>query len=274
MIRTHTKQKTSKPHQAKHQQKHRHNNHRATRHFPQHHSRRSFSTPTTSPHITTALSESPTTTTPLSTAKPAAPPGYQRVTQIFHTERVFGHGVDLAHVPRFVHMIEKWGDKFYSKALHPVEIEQIQKHATIEEKARFLASRWALKEALVKASAKRLLFYEMYMEREHRGKDPRPVLKTVGDVKEYFDSLGLSSVVTITHDGDYAMGSVILYQTQHQSFDMLVPEDDVERIVAQQQANAALPQPTHRSVKEQIRELEIAREQEKEFMLSQQQKHV
>jgi len=68
----------------------------------------------------------------------------------FVPTRLFGHGVDVAYIPRFVDTIQNFGDRFYKKALHVNEIDQIRGIDDINQKAKFLASRWAMKEALVK----------------------------------------------------------------------------------------------------------------------------
>ena len=55
--------------------------------------------------------------------------------------------------------------------LHPTEIERFHElQSQGEAKAiQFLASRWALKEAVIKATGSRLLFPEMYLQRNSEG---------------------------------------------------------------------------------------------------------
>ena len=104
----------------------------------------------------------------------------------------FGVGVDIAHIPRFAGIYKRHGLHFLRKCLHPDEIVQMQKisngsgrgasvsgasvdsasapttaSATSElAAATFLASRWAAKEAMVKASGQRLLFPHMRVSRD------------------------------------------------------------------------------------------------------------
>ena len=90
--------------------------------------------------------------------------------------RIFGHGIDIAKISRFAQTYEKYGDRYLKKALHPNEIAQFQNLADINDtKARFLASRWALKEAVIKASGKRLLFPEMFLYADKSIGTCRPV---------------------------------------------------------------------------------------------------
>lgn len=42
--------------------------------------------------------------------------------------------------------------------------------------------------------------------------DPRPRLALEGEALAYFQQLRLDAVVSVSHDGDYAMASVILQQ--------------------------------------------------------------
>lgn len=78
--------------------------------------------------------------------------------------RIFGHGVDIAKIARFSQTYQKYGERYLKKALHPNEITQFHNIVDINDgKARFLASRWALKEAVIKASGKRLLFPDIFL---------------------------------------------------------------------------------------------------------------
>ncbi len=77
--------------------------------------------------------------------------------------RIFGHGVDIALMARFNEILKRHGERFIVKALHPKEITAFHYLTSDEAKIRFVSSRWALKEAVVKASGKRLLFPEMLL---------------------------------------------------------------------------------------------------------------
>lgn len=89
---------------------------------------------------------------------------------------MYGVGIDLAYIPRFQRILTKYGNRFLKRAFHPAEIEQFQKLATAPSPAptssvptinarqcQFIASRWAVKEATVKAAGCRLLFPEILL---------------------------------------------------------------------------------------------------------------
>lgn len=54
--------------------------------------------------------------------------------------RVFGLGVDIAHIPRFARTLERHGERFLKKAYHPTEIEEFYAREP-SQRAVFLASR-------------------------------------------------------------------------------------------------------------------------------------
>jgi phosphopantetheine--protein transferase-like protein len=64
--------------------------------------------------------------------------------------RVFGVGVDVAHVPRFRRTLARFGERFLRRAFHPEEVAELRARRP-EDRAVFLASRWAVKEAAFKA---------------------------------------------------------------------------------------------------------------------------
>ena len=54
-----------------------------------------------------------------------------------------------------------------TKTLHPIEVEEYSKKEVDEVKMQYLASRWALKEALVKASGRTDLdFTGIYLKKQ------------------------------------------------------------------------------------------------------------
>jgi holo-[acyl-carrier protein] synthase len=55
--------------------------------------------------------------------------------------RVFGVGVDIAHVPRFERCVARHGERFLRRAFHPQEIHEFHAKADTA-RAAFLASRY------------------------------------------------------------------------------------------------------------------------------------
>lgn len=61
---------------------------------------------------------------------------------------IYGIGTDIVEIDRVAAVYERFGDRFVERLLLPAEQEALKKH---ERKIRFLAMRFAAKEAVVKA---------------------------------------------------------------------------------------------------------------------------
>jgi holo-[acyl-carrier protein] synthase len=61
---------------------------------------------------------------------------------------IFGIGVDVLEAKRIEHTLERFGDRFIEHLLMPEEHAQLER---TQRRARFLAMRFAAKEAIVKA---------------------------------------------------------------------------------------------------------------------------
>ena len=88
--------------------------------------------------------------------------------------RILGVGVDIQNVQRIAHLVQR-GDYFEKRFLtgtfHPIEIEEYMKKDELKVKYQYLASRWALKEAMVKACGIRSLKYPgMYLAKDENKK--------------------------------------------------------------------------------------------------------
>ncbi|RLN20953.1 hypothetical protein BBO99_00002556 [Phytophthora kernoviae] len=141
---------------------------------------------------------------------------------------MYGIGVDLALVPRFERSFARFGKRFLRRAFHPKEIEEFYARPS-SERAVYLASRWAVKEATFKAfQSYRVLFPEIYAARGGV-EGPRvptflPVTKDSkalrlefsGETAALAQQLRLvDPLVSISHDGDYAVAYVLLQQEGH-----------------------------------------------------------
>jgi phosphopantetheine--protein transferase-like protein len=162
--------------------------------------------------------------------------------------RVFGIGVDVALVSRFDRSYARYGARLLRRAFHPTEIMEFYARPGVE-RASFLASRWAVKEATFKAFQRyRVLFPEIHAVR--RGLEG-PTVPTALPVSENSKALRLQFSgetealakrlrlvvghkvlesaeaarltcgavlfyqephVSISHDGDYAVAYVLLQQ--------------------------------------------------------------
>jgi phosphopantetheine--protein transferase-like protein len=85
----------------------------------------------------------------------------------------------------------------------------------------FLASRWSAKEALTKAAGKRLLFPDMHVQRDGAAGavDPRARLVLSGAAAQWSAEQGLqsSALLSLSHDGEYAVAFVVLQTNSEQT---------------------------------------------------------
>ncbi|ETI56829.1 holo-[acyl-carrier-protein] synthase [Phytophthora nicotianae CJ01A1] len=139
--------------------------------------------------------------------------------------RVFGIGVDIAQVSRFEQSFVRFGERLLARTLHPQEIAAFYARPNAEQ-ATFLASRWAVKEATFKAFQRyRVPFPEIHAVR--RGNEELAVptalpvtenskalkLQFSGETEALAKRLRLvEPMVSISHDGDYAVAYVLLQQ--------------------------------------------------------------
>jgi holo-[acyl-carrier protein] synthase len=82
-----------------------------------------------------------------------------------------GIGIDISKIQRFDKIIQtRYYLNFINKALSKEEIEEIQNLKTVEQKGKYLATRWAAKEALVKATGnKQIIFSKVWIKKEETG---------------------------------------------------------------------------------------------------------
>jgi phosphopantetheine--protein transferase-like protein len=78
--------------------------------------------------------------------------------------RLFGIGADITYVPRFNQILSRHGTRFMNRSLNIDEINEL-KQLPSHHHIQYLASRWAIKEALCKSSGLRLLFPELKVHR-------------------------------------------------------------------------------------------------------------
>ncbi|AIU33790.1 ACP synthase [Metamycoplasma hominis] len=74
-------------------------------------------------------------------------------------------GVDLTDIRRF----KEYSETLLIKFLHPIEIEQFKK-VSITKRADFLATRWAIKEAIFKADNQYYSFNQINITKDEVGR--------------------------------------------------------------------------------------------------------
>jgi phosphopantetheine--protein transferase-like protein len=114
-------------------------------------------------------------------------------------------------------------DRFLTGAFHPIEVEEYHSKKVDKVKYQYIASRWALKEALVKASGRPDLKYpNIYLKKdinidpetgEEKKLRTRPRLVVDGDhnLEVLYNSLKVSSIhSSISHEELFAIAFVTL----------------------------------------------------------------
>ncbi|CAI2383960.1 unnamed protein product [Moneuplotes crassus] len=136
---------------------------------------------------------------------------------------ILGIGTDIVKNQRIQHILRRHPARFLQKVLHPTEIKQFESKKDDGQISRqcteFVASRWALKEAMVKATQNRsLIFSGMYLYKPHlesaESATPNDKIQVKIDHpknQEILDSLGVRSIhSSISHEDDYSIAFVVL----------------------------------------------------------------
>ena len=122
---------------------------------------------------------------------------------------ISGIGVDLVTVSRIKGIHERFGDRFARRFLHQNELTALASH---ENPVQFLAKRFAVKEAAVKAlgTGERtgVLLRDFYIEHTELGK---PLLRVDGAAKQLCEKLNIqASHVSLSDEGDQVVAFVVL----------------------------------------------------------------
>lgn len=120
---------------------------------------------------------------------------------------IIGIGMDICSIDRMRKALERHGDRFYDRLISPTE-----KGDQLGDRALFLASRFAAKEAFTKAcgGTPGVGWHEVHVRRTESGK---PRIDLFGKALALVTSLGATKWhVTITHDAGVAAAMVVLEQ--------------------------------------------------------------
>jgi holo-[acyl-carrier protein] synthase len=123
---------------------------------------------------------------------------------------IHGIGTDIVAVARLRSMWEKHGERVLEKLLAPKEIEEF---AGAADKGRFLAKRFAAKEAFAKALGTGIR-PPATLSAIGVGHDPlgKPVIECYGELEKMVKNKNLKSHLSISDEADYAVAYVILEQ--------------------------------------------------------------
>jgi holo-[acyl-carrier protein] synthase len=122
---------------------------------------------------------------------------------------VLGLGIDLIEVSRVQHALERFGDRFIERVLHPDELAYCRAQ---KNPAPFIAARFAAKEAVSKAFGtgigSALGWHDILIRRRPSGE---PHVELVGKGLELMRSRGGQRLVlSLTHTSGHAAAAVVL----------------------------------------------------------------
>ncbi len=121
---------------------------------------------------------------------------------------IYGIGTDIVAVRRLREMWERHGDKALDKLLAPQEIVEF---ATTADKGRFLAKRFAAKEAFAKALGTGVrppaVLPAIAVGHDDLGK---PALIFHGQLEKMLENRKLKAHLSLSDEADYAIAYVIL----------------------------------------------------------------
>lgn len=121
---------------------------------------------------------------------------------------IIGIGVDLVDVRRVEGIIFRWQERFLKRIFTDTEIHYCNNK---KNPAQRFATRFAAKEAFVKAlfpkGIEGINFQHIEID-QHEG---RPFVNMLGDIKKRAEEMGVKKVhLMVSHDGDYAIANVVL----------------------------------------------------------------
>jgi len=121
---------------------------------------------------------------------------------------IYGIGTDIVAVKRLQDMWERHGDKALKRLLAPQEMTDFTKAAN---KGRFLAKRFAAKEAFSKALGTGIrppaVLSAIAVSHDELGK---PILDFCGQLAEMIENQGLTAHLSLSDEADYAIAYVVL----------------------------------------------------------------
>lgn len=120
---------------------------------------------------------------------------------------ILGLGIDVASIDRMRAVLDRHGDRMWTRILTPLEREALERR---RDRATALSGRWAAKEAAVKAFLGKAgaLWHDFEVR---RGASGAPEMHFRGRAEVVAQRLGVvRALVSITHDAGVAAAVVVL----------------------------------------------------------------
>jgi holo-[acyl-carrier protein] synthase len=122
---------------------------------------------------------------------------------------ITGVGTDIVSVARLAEAYARHGERFLSRLLHPSEQADLPENPTA--RSRFLARRWAAKEAFAKAMGTgvrgELALNAVMVQHDELG---RPSLEFAPGLNETVKARGLTPHLSISDESDFAVAFVVI----------------------------------------------------------------
>jgi holo-[acyl-carrier protein] synthase len=121
---------------------------------------------------------------------------------------ILGIGIDLVDVRRMEGIIFRWHEKFLRRIFTESEIRYCNNK---KNPAQRFATRYAAKEAFIKALYPKGEKGVDYLDIEINEKDRRPFVNLKGSIKQSAEEQGVKNVfIMLSHDGNYGIANVVL----------------------------------------------------------------
>lgn len=121
---------------------------------------------------------------------------------------IFGIGVDLVDVRRMEAIIFRWQDRFLRRIFTEKEIRYCNNK---KNPAQRFATRYAAKEAFIKALFPKGAEGVSMLAIEIDQKESRPIVHLYGKVEKYAKEAGIKKIhLMVSHDGNYGVANVVL----------------------------------------------------------------
>lgn len=117
-------------------------------------------------------------------------------------------GVDIVDVRRIERIIFRWQERFIRRIFTLNEIRYCNNK---KNPAQRFATRFAAKEALIKALFPKGEYGASYQDIEIGQKDRRPVVNLAGEAKQQAENMRVKNIhLMLSHDGNYGVANVVL----------------------------------------------------------------
>ena len=122
--------------------------------------------------------------------------------------KILGTGIDIVEISRIAKSYERFNENFASKILHDDELSELEVSAN---KVAFLAKRFAVKEAFVKALGTGIRdnvhWCKMYIQHDEKGK---PSLEFTKEFADEIKSETLDIHISISDEQNYVVAQALI----------------------------------------------------------------